>query len=102
MACGPPTARSRHEAPQDHSNGFLQFSNVPEGWHELEAQAQILGGQVERLRSSQSPSSNKSDEGQWQGRALDAEQKLIETEQTYKSKLQQMEDDYQLAVKYVK
>lgn len=69
---------------------------------ELEAQAKILGGQVERLRSSQSPSSNKSDEGQWQGRALDAEQKLIETEQTYKSKLQQMEDDYQLAVKYVK
>lgn len=69
---------------------------------ELEAQTKVMGNQLERLRSSHSPSSNQSDEGEWQARAAEAEQKLVETEQSYKAKLQQMEDDYQLAVKYVK
>ena len=69
---------------------------------ELESRLQSLSNQLERLRSTQSPSSGNSEEGQWESRALQAEQKLQETEQTFKAKFQQMEDDYQLAVKYVK
>jgi len=69
---------------------------------ELESHAKLLSNQLERARSSQSPSSNRSDEGQWESRALSAERKLTESEQSYKTRLQHMEDDYQLAVKYVK
>ena len=67
---------------------------------ELESHVKNLANQLERVRSS--PSSSKGDDGQWESRALEAERKLGETEQTFKTKLQQMEDDYQLAVKYVK
>ncbi|THH09190.1 hypothetical protein EW145_g2194 [Phellinidium pouzarii] len=69
---------------------------------ELEAHVKTLSNQLERVHYIQSPSSSKSDEGQWESRALQAERKLVEAEQTFKSRLQQMEDDYQLAVKYVK
>ncbi|EJD03699.1 uncharacterized protein FOMMEDRAFT_105816 [Fomitiporia mediterranea MF3/22] len=68
---------------------------------ELEMQVKKLANQLEHMRATQSPGANKSDE-QWETRALEAEQKLVETEQSFKTKLQQMEDDYQLAVKYVK
>lgn len=67
---------------------------------DLEQQVKKLGSQLEHVRSKQSPSSSNGED--WEGRALESEQKLTETEQTYKAKLQQMEDDYQLAVKYVK
>ncbi|KAL5495002.1 hypothetical protein ACEPAI_464 [Sanghuangporus weigelae] len=67
---------------------------------ELEQQVKKLGSQLEQLRANHSPSSSKGED--WENRALEAEQKLVETEQTYKARLQQMEDDYQLAVKYVK
>lgn len=69
---------------------------------EAERQAQQLSSQLDRIRSSQSPSNRSDGDVQWQARAQQAEQKLVDTEQTYRSKMQQMEDDYQLAVKYVR
>lgn len=68
---------------------------------ELEMQVKRLANQLEHVRATHSPSSNRSDD-QWESRALEAEQKLVETESSFKLKLQQMEDDYQVAVKYVK
>jgi chromosome segregation ATPase len=69
---------------------------------EAERQAQQLSNQLDRIRSSQSPSNRSDGDGQWQARAQAAEQKLVDTEQSYRSRMQQMEDDYQLAVKYVR
>ena len=68
---------------------------------ELEIQVKNLAKQLEHVRQAQSPSSSRSDD-HWESRALEAEQKLTETEASFKAKLQQMEDDYQVAVKYVK
>ncbi len=60
-----------------------------------------LESQLDRVRSGASPS-NRSEDGHWETRALSAERKLADTEQSFKTRLQQMEDDYQVAVKYVK
>lgn len=68
---------------------------------ELESHVRILSDQLDRGRSSQSPSSGNG-EGTWETRALQAEQNIVESEKRYNAKLKQMEDDYQLAVKYVR
>ncbi|KZT75075.1 hypothetical protein DAEQUDRAFT_659712 [Daedalea quercina L-15889] len=69
---------------------------------EAEVQLDALSAEVERLRASQSPVGKNGVDSGAEGRALEAERKLEETEASYKARLQQLEEDYQLAVHYVK
>ncbi|KAJ7630754.1 hypothetical protein FB45DRAFT_833493 [Roridomyces roridus] len=64
---------------------------------EAESQLSQMSSQLEAARSSSSASSPEAE-----ARAAEAERKLEETEQGYKARMQQMEEDYQLAVHYVK
>ncbi|KAL4241731.1 hypothetical protein ABKN59_000783 [Abortiporus biennis] len=66
---------------------------------DAEAQAESLSAELDRLQSNHGQ--NGSDPSA-EARALEAESKLEETEASYKARLQQLEEDYQLAVHYVK
>lgn len=68
---------------------------------EAEAQMDALSADLERLRAQSPVRQNGVDSGT-EVRALEAERKLEETEASYKARLQQLEEDYQLAVHYVK
>jgi hypothetical protein len=65
---------------------------------DAEVQIDQLHDELEKARAA---SSNGIDEGA-DARAEEAERKLEETEQSYKARLAQLEEDYQLAVHYVK
>lgn len=66
---------------------------------EVEGQVTQLSAQLHHARSTQNASSDTADA---EARAEDAERKLEETERGYKERLHQMEEDYQIAVHYVK
>lgn len=67
---------------------------------EVETQVAQLSTQLEQLRATQSQSHNEDADAE--ARAAEAERKLEDTERGYKARMQQMEEDYQLAVHYVK
>lgn len=78
-----------------------ELAQVAKKHRDAEAQVGQLSNQLSVARSSQSPG-NYSSEGDANGRALEAERKLEEKEKDYKDRLHQMEEDYQIAVHYVK
>ncbi|KAF9076091.1 hypothetical protein BDP27DRAFT_1284823 [Rhodocollybia butyracea] len=68
---------------------------------EVEDQVAHLASQLDRARSAP-PLSSGETSGDAEARAEEAEKKLEETERVYKTRMQTMEEDYQLAVHYVK
>ncbi|KAI0654188.1 hypothetical protein C8Q70DRAFT_1142246 [Cubamyces menziesii] len=69
---------------------------------DAESQIESLSAQLDRIRTTQSPSRRNGVDAASEARVTELEQQLEETEKSYKARLQQLEDDYQLAVHYVK
>lgn len=71
---------------------------------DAEAQMSALSTQLDRLRSTQSPSYSPAtgDSFMSEARVVEAERKVEETERNFKARVQQLEDDYRLAVHCVK
>ncbi|KAI0275149.1 hypothetical protein BC834DRAFT_965581 [Gloeopeniophorella convolvens] len=69
------------------------------------AQVGVVSAQLDRLRSTQSPALSRNgvdDSFASEGRVVDAERRAEEVERNYKARMQQLEDDYRLAVQLVK
>ncbi|KAI0066487.1 hypothetical protein BV25DRAFT_1820444 [Artomyces pyxidatus] len=75
---------------------------------DAEAQVNVMSSQLDRLRSTQSPAMNRHANGNGDdsfgsdSRIVEAERRAEEVERNYKSRMQQLEDDYRLAVQLVK
>ena len=75
-----------------HEDSQRELAQALRRKRDVEAQVSQLSGQLELVRGSDA-------EGR---RVTELEQKLDETERGYKTRLHQLEEDYQLAVHYVK
>lgn len=89
------------ERSRAHEETRRELEAVTRQKEDVEVRNASLIAELERGRSSSS-SGKPLDDASWESRALAAEQQLSEVEQSHKARLQQMEDDYQLAVHYVK
>jgi len=68
------------------------------------AQISAMSNQLDILRSTQSPSLSRNglDESANDARVAEAERRAEDVERSYKARMQQLEDDYRLAVQLVK
>ena len=68
------------------------------------AQVTALSNQLDRLRSTQSPALTRNglDDSASDARVAEAERRAEDVERSYKARMQQLEDDYRLAVQLVK
>jgi chromosome segregation ATPase len=68
------------------------------------AQVSAMSNQLDRLRSTQSPAliRNDLDDSASDARVVEAQRRAEDVERSYKARLQQLEDDYRLAVQLVK
>lgn len=86
-----------------HERAERELQAVLNQKQHAETRAEALAAEVQRLQFSQSPSSSRGANGTSDAAAIaELEQKLEETERSYKERLRQLEEDYQLAVHYVK
>jgi chromosome segregation ATPase len=86
-----------------HEDAERELEQTMRRKRDIESQASMLSVQLDRLRSTQSPGVRDDTQIRAaEARAVEAEQKLDEIERGYKLRMQQMEEDYQLAVHYVK
>ncbi|KAJ4485930.1 hypothetical protein J3R30DRAFT_3282095 [Lentinula aciculospora] len=83
-----------------HEDTERELARVVRRNREVEDQVAHLSSQLKRVRSAPPSSGEASNDAE--ARAEQAERKLEETERTYKTRMQTMEEDYQLAVHYVK
>ncbi|KAJ3482426.1 hypothetical protein NLI96_g6974 [Meripilus lineatus] len=81
---------------QERADRDLQ--RVVQQKREADVRIDTLNEELERMQHSAQSAADEAAET----RALEAERKLEETETSYKARMQQLEEDYQLAVHYVK
>lgn len=80
-----------------HQDTERELQDVSRRRDDAEAQVQHLAQQLERAKSAASPSSPDAE-----GRVASAERRREETETRLNKRIQELDHDYQMAVKYVK
>ncbi|KAG6862189.1 hypothetical protein C0995_004271 [Termitomyces sp. Mi166 len=83
-----------------HESAQRDLAQVAREKRDVEAQASQLSSQLDQLRASHNQSRN--DDAAAEARLAEAERKFTEMEEGYKTRMKAMEEDYNLAVHYVK
>ena len=83
-----------------HENAERELADAVRKQRNAESEASDLSVQLKELHSAHKQF--QASESDAETRAVEAERKLEEIERGYKTRMQQMEEDYQLAVRYVR
>jgi len=84
-----------------HEDAKLELKQALRRKQDVEGQANILSVQLDQVQSTQSPEAGDNIHA-CAVEVCALEQKLEETERGYKQRMEQMEEDYRLAVHYVR